>query len=699
MTYKVAAYKSSFDTIKKAAGGEKNVSWKNPDSEECVACTECFAALDLAETLKRIKKIDINAIELGKDVGGADALIFIGERCARYACELYNLPFVEVTNPEGYRIYGKEIDGKEIVLIYGAKRAGALYGAAAYMEYHGIRFISPGESGTYYNSELDRSDRREFDISESPSYKTRECYSEFMYDSRYDFMLWLVHNKLNAIFIKTIEFPERMHKLCLDMSEGGHALWYKYMDINQEYPYMHKVFGGDGKPSDPYPVSPLYKGDSNGDGILTYGEAHPEWYAETDGERKLYRNYEDFYGKGYATGDYICTSNEDGVTELCKLLVDSLSQGAMKHANCIKLSALDNGNWCQCERCRELPLSYRQLMLAYKLDKAIKKATDEGRINRKIAIRIAAYHETLPPPDRPLPDDFDYDTISVIFYVIERCYVHNINDQRCVETNKMLYDRLMSWVTGYYKGELTVGEYYNVSSFASMPFILTDRMFNDIPFYYEIGARHIHYMHMTASNLGLRAINDFAYAKLLWNVRYDKEAFKTEYYTTRYGAYSDKMRSIYEKLERVCANCKRIKHYQYVYNVRRELTNELKNKSTNIFDFNHMKFDGRADDYQAGPSLTETVNGFESCFDEFCEFIRDKDASIFKEDYEQLEYGMNTLKFLYYKVRAVLESSAEAKEQAAHYAGLLEKTTRPLDGYDVRILFKNGLTATRLLED
>lgn len=84
MTYKIAAYKSSFDTIKEAAGGEKNICWENPDSEECVTCTECFAALDLAETLKRVKKIDINVIELGKDVNEADALIFIGERCARF---------------------------------------------------------------------------------------------------------------------------------------------------------------------------------------------------------------------------------------------------------------------------------------------------------------------------------------------------------------------------------------------------------------------------------------------------------------------------------------------------------------------------------------------------------------------------------------------------------------------------------------
>ena len=698
MTYKVIVYKGNFDSVEQAAYAEKSINWQNSKAEECNVCTECFAALDMVHILKNKKNALIEVAALGETELQGDVQIFIGEKCVRYACELYKLPFVELNAREGYRICGKKVGETQIVFIYGGSRAGTLYGAAAYMEYQGIRFISPGEDGTYYNPELDRSVEPEFDISEVPSYKTREGYSSFLHDSRYDFLLWLVHNKMNSVFMYVINNPERMHKLCLNMSAGGHAIWYQYMDINHEYPYKHKVFGGDDKPDDPYPVSPLYKGDVNGDGILTYGEAHPEWYAETDGERKLIRNYCAYHERGYSTGDYICTSNEDGVAEMCKLLVDSLSDGALKHLSCIKLYALDNGNWCQCEKCRDLPLSYRQLMLAYKLDKAIKKATEEGRISRKILITIPAYHETLTPPDRPLPDDFDYDTISVIFYVIERCYVHNINDEKCVETNKILYDRLMSWVNGHYKGEITIGEYYNVSSFASMPFILTDRMFHDITIYHEIGARHIHYMHMTASNWGVRAINDYGYAKLLWNIHYDKECLKHEYYTSRYGVHADKMRSIYEELERVCANCKRIKHYQYVYDVRRELTVELANNSQNIFDFNHIKFDGRADDYQAGPSFTETVNGFEKCFHEFCEFVRDKDTLMFEEDYEQLEYGLNMLKFLYYKVLEVLEDTREAKEQVAYYAEKLEQTTKPLDGYDVRKLFKNGLTATKLLE-
>lgn len=370
----------------------------------------------------------------------------------------------------------------------------------------------------------------------------------------------------------------------------------------------------------------------------------------------------------------------------------------MKDLSCINLFALDNGNWCQCEKCKDYSMSYRQLMLAYHLDKAIKKATEEGRIARKIRITIPAYHETLPPPDRALPDDFDYDTITITFYVIERCYVHDFNDEKCVETNKMLYDRLSQWVNGYYKGKFTIGEYYNVSSFASMPFLLTERMFHDMPFYYSIGVRSMKYMHMTASNRGVRALNDYVYAKLLWSISYDQEVLKREYYISKYGEYADKMRQIYEELECTCANCKLIKHYQYLDGKNRSLATELNKKKVTIFSYNHMKFEGRADDYQAGPSLTETVNRFETCFNEFCEFIKGKDYTIFEEDFEQLEYGLYTLKYLYYNALQSWDGDAQVGEQITYFAEKLKKITKPFEGYDVRgHLFENALKASRVV--
>lgn len=698
MTYQIIAYKGAFASLEAAANAEKQVNWQMAASEDCAVCTESFAAFDMMEILKNKKQLDIQIGELGQKNDRADVLIFVGQKCAREACRSYDLPFVALEKDEEFRIFGRVVDGKQIVCIYGSTRSGTLYGAAEYMEYHGIRFLFPGDQGTTYNPDLDLTTEQEFDITQSPSFDIRECCSEHMYDTRKDLLMWLVHNKMNYVFMHTITNPELLHKLCLAMSGGGHTIWYDYMDINHEYPFKHKIFGGEGKPEDPYPVSPLYQGDANGDGILTYGEAHPEWYAETDGQRKLFRDYEYFRTIQYATGDYICTSNDDAVAEFCRLMIEALVSGPFKHVSRLNFYGLDNGTWCDCEKCRGESYSYRQLMLAYKLDKAIKKATEEGKINRKILILHSIYHETLPAPEKPLPEDFDYDTIYGSLAVIERCYVHNIDDPGCVETNKMLCDRLLSWANcENYKGALGITEYYNVKVFASMPFLLTDRMFHDIPFYYSIGIKRMKYMHMTSSNRGVRALNDYAYAKLLWDVTSKQETVLREYHTSKYGAYADKMSAIYRELESACANCKLIKHYQYLGGKIRSLVKDLPTNHFSIYDYHHMKFDGRSDDYQAGPSMTETVERFEKCFQEFCAFIQDKDPAIFQEDYEQLEYGLCILKYLYYVILAKLDEKADVKEQIYFYADKLRNITKPLDGYDFKKnMFENALVASKV---
>ena len=372
MTYKIIVSKGAFSTVEEAAYGETKISWADSYADSCRACTECFCALDAKSVFETYKNINVQVCDIADFSDDSDALIFLGDECARFGAEKYNLPYEKVTREEGFRIFGTEKDGKQIVLLHGDGRRGSVYAMDEYMEYHGIRFISP--DNTSYCTELDKSENKEINIESAPSYRTREASSEFANDTSMDFLMWLFHNKYNFLFLVKFEHGELLHKLGLGVTAGGHAIWYNYMDINHEYPFKHKIFGGEGKPEDPYEVSPLYKGDVNGDGILTYGEAHPEWYAEIDGEHKLYRNYE-YLARGYWTGDFICTSNEDATDEFVRLIVNALADGEFREATKFKLSTLDNGTWCECEKCKNAgSLSYRILMFAYKLDKAIKKA-------------------------------------------------------------------------------------------------------------------------------------------------------------------------------------------------------------------------------------------------------------------------------------------------------------------------------------
>ena len=122
-----------------------------------------------------------------------------------------------------------------------------------------------------------------------------------------------------------------------------------------------------------------------------------------------------------------------------------------------------------------------------------------------------------------------------------------------------------------------IGEYYNVSSFSNMPFILTDKMSHDIPYYYANGSRHIHYMHFSARNWGMFAINNYLYCKLLWNVNVNSEEVLLDYYNSRYKEYAQTMKEFYVELEEASANCKYIKHYQYINKIRRSLVLDITN--------------------------------------------------------------------------------------------------------------------------
>lgn len=700
MKYSIIVSKGNFKTVKDAAFGEKAISWADFSSDDCRACSECFAALDAKAVLEAKKELDTEVYDIN-EFPEEGVLIFLGEKCSRFAAEKYNLPFKEVKEEESYRIYSTEKKSLNIVLIYGNNRKATVYGMIEYMNYHGIRFISPDEYATFYVKELDRSENKEFDIVETPSFKSRESYSEFMNDTSEDFLLWAFHNKINRIFIKKATNPEILHKLCFTTTGGGHEIWYRYMDINHEYPYKHKLFGGDGKPDDPYEISPLYKGDENGDGILTYGEAHPEWYAEVNGVRTLSRDYEMFNRFAYPTGDFICTSNEEGTDEFTKLIVESLISGENKDATNFKLFGLDNGNWCQCEKCLlHKTLSSRLLLLAYKLDKVIKKATNEGKIKRKITIEIPAYHETLPPPDEPLPDDFDYSRIYVAYYVIERCYVHNINDEKCTETNKFLCDGLTDWANGYYKGEIMVGEYYNVSSFAAMPFVFTERMKNDIPFYHSIGACHLTYLHMLARKQGFQAVNNYLYTRLMWNKDADTDILLDEYFTAKYGGHASKMKEIYSELEDAGRNCKYIKHYQGSCEGKIcSFTRFLNGEDPHFFPYKHSKFDYRENDYQAGPSFKEMCERYESVFNDFAKYIRGKETPALMEDYDQFQYGVYTLNYMYNKTLLKLnKNDKEAFYKTEFYKEKLLSIVNPLLGYDFGDRFKNGFSALAIHE-
>ena len=704
MKYTILVSKGPFADIMTAAHAENQINWWDDGQiAEQAVCTLCWTATDIAKYLPG--EVEITDSEVGWE-NRAGTVILLGlsqEPAIVDFCKKMDVTVSAQMPAETLCMAGRKGENADYVLLTGADRVGAMYAAFAYLERLGVHFIEPGEP-----SYGEACTEAVFDVTESPSYVSRGTMSSFIKGDE-PFFLWMAHNRFNFALVNSGDDHYRK-KLGISRSVGGHVVFSHMIDSQKEYPFCHEIYGGEGKPGDPYAVSPNCTPPSGKNGEFTYGDAHPEWYAMFDGERQ--KDVKRDPARGWHAVYNFCTSNKDAVTELCRLLVDELAEGEWKYADYVNVWPLDGGKWCQCEECKKQGnYTARLLQVAYQVDKAIKEAYREGRIKRRIQLVCCAYHETLPVPDTPLPEDFDYENTSVVLYVIERCYVHDIDDPVCTETNQMLHKRLSAWCDkGNYKGDMMIGEYYNVSSFVAMPFVLTGRILHDIPAYYRMGARHFHYMHISARDWGFIAINNYIHGKLLWNAEADGEALVNIYFTARYGALASQMRALYEQMEKVTANCKYFKHYQYMDGRIVSLKNTLNNApdisaltEEDLFPTKHMQFRGRADDPQAGPSMEETMLGLNHALEQLLamESAVEKDKMLdYVRDVRRLKFGSKATRFIYLMCLRILNQYSAQEEQELHeLAEVLSKDTESMMGYDSESKwFSTALGATWLAD-
>jgi hypothetical protein len=606
----IAANLGKYQSAEQAAGDEANVNWSDADPTDDTLCTEAFAAVELQRYLRKatgdgegfgIADDGREGPQVGKPaprgtiiVGGPRSNAAAARVCPQLGVTQEEL---DKLGPEGYVIRSGEVDGEPVILVAGGGRVGTLYGAYDLLHRLGVRWYTPGE----VNEEVPRVESpfgQKLEVRESPKFLTRGFHA---WEDRGDpeFLLWMARNRLNYWCVQQSQ-KALMHKLGIQMIGGGHVLTSFYLGPQTQYPYNHAQFAGDdGKPEDPYPVSPEYLGDASKDGKLSYFEAHPEWYALRDGKRS-----DNIHGDG---GDNFCTANVDAMAEWMKNAVDDLATGQYKDAGLMNAWMLDGGKWCQCEHCKALgSQTDRNLLFVYHYDKAIKRAQAENRINRPIRLLFLAYADVLESPTRPLPADFDYETCIATYFPIVRCYVHNLDDPNC--SKNAAYNRhLLGWATApdrHYKGQLCLGEYYNVSGYKCLPVCYMHTMANDLPYYYGLGARHFHYMHCTTANWGNKALTNWQMARQLWEPGTDCNALWDDYFGGRYGSVQAEMRAFYERLEKMLSNVSELKY---------GLARRLDTGAANLFPTSHLKYEKTAFDKDDGPDLLEILDYARQC--------------------------------------------------------------------------------------
>ena len=693
-------------SAREAGYNEANVTWGDADEADDRVCTEAFAACELQHYLRKITGApeDFGIVNAGAPVSD-DVVLRVGRAAGLAAEELQAL------GPEGYVIRSARRDGRRVILVAGGGRVGTLYGVYDFLHRLGVRWYAPGEVNEEAPSKtLD--DLPDMDIRETPGFFTRGFHA---WEDRGDeeFLLWMARNRLNYWCVQQSDKP-LLHKLGIMLLGGGHVLTDYYLGPRLAYPYNHPRFtGDDGKPDDPYAISPEYKGDTNKDGKLTSFEAHPEWYGLRAGKRS-----DRISGGG---GDNFCTSNEDAVTEWMKNAIDDLAEGRYKDAGIMNAWTLDGGKWCECENCKALGTrTDRNILLVHRYAQEIKKAQAAGRINRPVRLLFLAYADVLEPPTKPLPEGFDYDTCIATYFPIVRCYVHNFDDSKC-DANARYNKHLHGWAAGgrqrksrsgdrshkaaevaagsrsyeaaevaagsrsheagdskhHYQGQICIGEYYNVSGYKCLPICFMRTMANDIPYYYSLGARHFHYMHCTTQDWGNKALTNWQMARQLWDQDADCEQLWEDYFAGRYGSASAQMREFYEALEKTLCNISQLKY---------GLARRLERGSENLFPNAHLRYEKSDSEESMGPSLVEILEHAARCRGIINGVMKmdlpQRIAHRVAEDERLFTYGGRTVEFYdvlcrtYFAIREGKRDEArQTFREAQELAGLLKADT------------------------
>ena len=485
----IIVHSGTFPTPQAAAQAEQQVNWLDADRSDDVACTQCFAALELQRYLRLVtgRSDDFPLVD-DDAMPAAGDLIVVGKPPSADAqavldtLSVTDKQFIDL-GTEGYRIRSAITAGRRLTVVAGRERVGTLYGAYDLLYRLGCRWFAPG---TLHEELPQIAALCDLDVTERPSFVSRGFLA---WENRGDeeFLLWMARNRLDYWTLAQ-EPHALMHKLGIRMVCGRHDSEHKYLGPHSPYPYDHPRFTGDeDKPKDPYPVSPDFQGDTDGNGQLSYFEVHPEWYPLVNGHRVPGVRDERF-------GTNYCTSNPQATTEFVRNYVQALVDGELKNADIVRFWTLDAGKWCQCAACQEQGTpTDRYLLLVHRFCQEIDRARSGGRLHRPLHVTFLTYADVVDPPTRPLPAGFPPDYCMATFYPIRRCYVHRLDDPACA-TNDKYRQQLAGWTQDpqrHFRGKLAIGEYYNVSVFKCLPICFMHTMATDIPYYYRAGAPRV----------------------------------------------------------------------------------------------------------------------------------------------------------------------------------------------------------------
>ncbi|MFQ9798745.1 MAG: hypothetical protein ACLR23_07125 [Clostridia bacterium] len=129
---------------------------------------------------------------------------------------------------------------------------------------------------------------------------------------------------------------------------------------------------------------------------------------------------------------------------------------------------------CSCDVCQTIGNNtdravYFLSQLRQRLDRAMK----DERLDHPVQLVMCSYEGTytLAAPQKPAPANLLAAGDSVVYYPINRCYEHCVEDSHCA-TNRRYATTISDWEEAPCQLPRVIGEYYNVSKYEDLPFSL-----------------------------------------------------------------------------------------------------------------------------------------------------------------------------------------------------------------------------------
>ena len=258
-----------------------------------------------------------------------------------------------------------------------------------------------------------------------------------------------------------------------------------------------------------------------------YGEEHPEYFAEIDGERPDGM-------EGHQTYAFqICPTNPDVIRIVTEAVLKRLKKNPDRRN--ISVSQADNRNYCRCERCRAIneregsPMGAHLRMINSVADAVKEKYPD-------VMVGTLAYQYTREPPKNIQPRD----NVMIQLCSIECCQLHPIDDPNCPQ-NRAFCEDLAEW--GKICDEIHVW-HYNVNFLDYLsPVPNLHTIEPNVRYFVENNARGL-FMQAAGGAIGasMADLRNYIICNLMWDPTRDGAARGEEFIRLHYGRAAEPIR-------------------------------------------------------------------------------------------------------------------------------------------------------------